>query len=322
MQEKYAKISIDDIPEFFRAKPFNIYLKLGNAKFVKIINADDEGFEDTLEDYHSRGVNFLYCESEVYDEVLSSIEGKVDSGLELASISESLEERYQGLDDALKGIKGMIHNLGITEGVQKKADSLINLTLEESEKNTRLEILLEILEQKKGFISKQGFLTSYIVISMVEEMDWATSAVKRKLVTASLFQNIALETDDQAKIYNLNSPEYSELDDFSKELVTKHPNLGADLVQAPGFGGEEVQKLIKNHHEIPIAGGFPGRISAHNVPILDACFILAGYYSTLVLIKEENKEDYTITAQTLNEEFSIGGFKRAFTALLKAVSNK
>ncbi|MCR9203156.1 MAG: hypothetical protein NXH75_01155 [Halobacteriovoraceae bacterium] len=322
MQEKYAKISIDDIPEFFRSKPFDIYLKLGSAKFIKIINSDDESFEETLEDYHSRGVNYLYCDSETYDELLESIESKVDSGLSSAESSEKLEDRYEGLDNALNGIKGMIHNLGLTASVQRKAESLVNLTLKEAEKETKLEILLELLEQKSGFISKQGFLTSFIVIAMVEEMDWATTPLKTKLVTASLFQNIALETDAQAKVYTLDSPEASGLDDYAKELILKHPNLGADLVQAPGFGGEEVQKLIKNHHEIPNEGGFPGRVTAHNIPILDASFIIAGYYSTLVLIREENNEDYSITAQTLNEDFAVGGFKRAFTALLKAISNK
>lgn len=322
MQEKYAKISIDDIPDFFRSKPFDIYLKLGNAKFIKIINADDESFEDTLEDYHNRGVNYLYCDSETYDGLLQSIESKVDEGLSAAQSSENLEDRYEGLDNALNGIKGMIHNLGLTDLVQKKAEDLINLTLQEAEKNTRLEILLELLEQKSGFISKQGFLTSFIVVGMVDGMDWATNPLKTKLVTASLFQNIALETDEQAKVYNLDSPEAAELDDYAKELILKHPNLGADLIQAPGFGGEEVQKLIKNHHEVPVAGGFPGRVSAQNIPILDACFIIAAYYSTLILIREERNEDYSITAQTLNEDFSVGGFKRGFTALLKAVSNK
>lgn len=322
MKELYAKISIDDIPELFQAKPFNIYLKLGNAKFVKIINAEDDEFMDILDDYHSRGLQFLYCDSETYQEVLSALESRVDSGFDEAQAATTFEDRYAGLSKAYKGIKGMIVNLGLTPSVQNKAETLVNSLIEESESNTKMEVLLELLQNKGDFITNQGFLTSYLSLAIVNEMDWATEAVKQRLVTASLFQNISLDNDDQAKVYDRNSEEFHALDEFSQEQVLHHPDMSADLVQSPGFGGDEVQKLIKNHHETPLEGHFPGRVGAANIPILDACFIVAGYFATQCLLEKNKDEDFTVMAQTLNESFSVGGFKRAVTSLIKTVSSK
>ena len=322
MKKEYAKLNIDDISELFKEEPFDIFIRLGDSKFVKIINFNDNAFEVTLENYQRRGVNYLYCKYDKYQQVLSSLERKIDDALEDANSATSIDETFSGLSNSMMGLKGMITNIGITPVTQKKTENLVNATLKESEKDTKLEVLLELLDQKPGFISKQGLLTSYLVVSMIDEMDWTTEAVKKKLVTASLFQNITLDTDEQAMVTLTASEDFNKLDDYSKDLVKNHPHLGAELVHSPGFGGEEVQKLIKNHHEIPVMGGFPGRVSAHNISIMDSCFIIASHFATTALKKEVIRNNYAIVAQSLNEDFSVGGFKRGYQALLKVVANR
>lgn len=321
MGQKYSKLSIDDVPRLFSIKAFEVFLRLGETKFVKIINKDEAKIDEILADYHNRGVSFLYCLDAEYEELLALLEQSIDENLEKAGASEDLGTRYDGLARSLNGIRSIISNLGMTKSVQEKTEKLVDSIMAETEKDTRLEVLFALLEEKNGLICKQALLTGYIIISIVEEMDWATQPLKIKLITAALFQNIGLENDEQARITSIQSEEFKNLDEYSQEIVLRHPEAGADLVKSPSFAGEIVQNLIKSHHETPLPGAFPGRLSAHNMPILEACFILASHFSTVVLCGGEVK-DYSFLAQTLNEDFSSGSFKRAIQALLKTIASK
>ncbi|MCF8059432.1 MAG: hypothetical protein K9K67_09060 [Bacteriovoracaceae bacterium] len=318
MNESYCKLSISKILEYSKDSSFAIYLCLGPSKFVKIVNKGDDGLEEIVEEYAKRGVESLYIEREVFEGLQQEIEKSLSKNLESIGISEDLSERYDGLADALYDVKSLVLNLGMTEANIKLANQLIESVIVQSEKLTNLELLLELLNEKEGFINKHAFLTAHIVTIILDKMDWSTKDVKRKLIMASLFQNIALETEEQARVYVQDSDEFRALDEFSKELVLKHPNLAADLINSDSFSGDEIEKLIRNHHEVPIQGAFPGRISSANIPILDACFILAGYFSYKVLINEGDAS-YTLIAQELNEDFNTGGFKRALVGLLAAL---
>jgi tetratricopeptide (TPR) repeat protein len=318
MDEKFCKLSIDKILEYSKESSFAIYLRLSSSKFVKVVNIGDDALEEIVDDYVSRGLATLYVEREVFEKFQERIEEALNKNFKDIGISEDISERYDGLASALYDVKSLVRSLGMTEMNIKLGDQLIEAAIDQSEKITNLELLLELLNDKEGFITKHAFLTSYVVTNILEKMNWSTKDIKKKLIMASLFQNIALETDEQAMIYTQDSDDFRALDEFSKDIVLKHPLLAADLVRSPSFAGEEVEKLIRNHHEVPISGAFPGRVSAHNVPILDACFILSGYFSYKVLT-QEGEESYSLIAQQLNEDFNIGGFKRALVALLAAL---
>lgn len=318
MHENHCALTFEKLLEFSLKGAFAVYLRLGESKFVKIVNEGDDALKDILEDYRKKGVSTFYVERSVYQGFQAEIEDQVENSLKNIDPSGDFASNYENMATAMTSIQDLVKNLGMSPKNISLSEELVGSVLGQAESVPNIEVLLELLNTKEGFISKHAFLSSYIVTSILDKMDWATKEVKSRMVMACLFQNIALETEAQAKVYTSAEYEFSNLDEFSQELVLKHPFLAGDLISTGGFSGDDVIRLIKNHHEVPMLGAFPGRLSIHNIPILDACFITGCYFAHLVLLRED-KGNYSIIAQEMNEYFSQGGFKRALVALLASL---
>lgn len=317
MHEDHCSLTIEKIIEYIKDGSFDVYLRLGEAKFIKIVNAEDDALVETLESYRKKGVNTFYIEKAVYEGFQQRIESGVEESLKNIDPSGSFESNYENMTSALCSVQDLVKNLGLNQRTKELSEELVGAVIQQSESVPNIEMLLELLNSKEGFISKHSFLSTYIINAILERMDWATKEVKSRMVMACLFQNIALETEEQAMVYTSADKKFEALDDFSQELVLKHPFLASDLVGTGGFSEEDVIKLIRNHHEVPLLGSFPGRLSALNIPILDACFITGCYFAHLVLLNDG--KDYSLIAQEMIEDFTTGSFKRALVALLASL---
>lgn len=318
MHEHYCFLSLDKILEYSQTSSFSVFIRLGETKFVKIVNEGDSSLGEILMEYSAKGVTSFFIERAIYETLKSDIEESVSSTLNKIDPNGDFRSNYEGMANALTSIQGLVLNLGMTKRVTDLTEELVGNVLTQAQSISNIEVLLELLNSKEGFISKHAFLSSYIITSILNKMDWSTKEVKSRMVMACLFQNIVLETEAQAHVYTSDEEAFHALDEFSQELVLKHPFLAGDLIGTGGFSEDDVVKLIRNHHEVPMTGSFPGRLSPENIPILDACFITGCYFSHLVLVNEENV-NYSLVAQEMNESFSKGGFKRALVALLASL---
>lgn|GEM_PF-3272055 len=321
MKMDFCKVSLVKIEIFSNKKNFSIFIRLGEDKFVKVYNGEEpdvESLKETLEKYSLKGMEFLYVSRLAYESFVSLIEEDINSNFDKLATSQSASDRIDGLGNILMEVKSLLVNMGMSSGAIFMANKLIHEVIEENKAHENLEALFELFLTKEAYLKNHALLSSFLVCSVLKEMNWKTDNLTQKVVTAALFQNITLETDSQAKIYSKLDPEFEKLDDYEKELVENHPHLGAELIQDQDFASDDTGRLLRNHHVLPLEGAFETRVSAAALPIMECCFNISCYFSDQIM-RSKNQKDFSIMAQEMNEVFNVGSFKRALVALLKVM---
>ena len=316
--ERYCQLSILKLKIFLAKRPLDLYVRLSENKYVKVSSKDNPNAGETLDSYSQKGLNSLYVRIEDFNELMVDIEANIHQNNSKFDDYSSMNEQYDGITDLLEDTKSIVINLGINEATCKHVDNLVQKTIYSFSKWDSIQTLSELLFKKDDYIKSHAVLCSFISSTVLRNIDWCTEAILRKVVMASLFQNIFLDKDIQAKIYNRNSEEFHNLESFDRDKVLLHTHKAAKLLDYGEFTGFEVASMVKNHHELPGEGGFPrGQGAGAKLAPLEGIFVISTYFSHTVLTCEEKNFDINRGIQDLNEIFYEGNFKKSYEYFLK-----
>jgi|TARA_Y100000780_G_C13696127_1_gene423481 hypothetical protein len=316
--ESYCKLSILKLKIFLSKRPLDLYVRLSESKYVKVASKDTPNPIDTLDDYSKKGLNSLYVKLEDFNNLMVDIESNINNSLEKIDEYSGINQQYDGLADLLEDTKSLVVNLGISELTVQHVDNLIQKTIYSFSKWDSIETLTELLFKKNEYIKSHALLCSFIATSVLKNVDWSSESIKRKVIMASLFQNICLDREDHAKIYSRDEDAFNRLDTYEKDRVLIHPQKAAKLLDYGEFTGFEVAAMVKSHHELPGGVGFPrGQQDSSNLSPLETLFIMSAYFAHRVLISDPKKFDFNREVQDLNEVFYEGQFKKNFEYFLK-----
>ncbi len=281
------------------------------------MSKDDTSPSDSLDNYLEKGLNSLYVRMEDFNTLMVEIESSINETVGGFAHRDTLESQYDGLSDLLEDTKCLVENLGISKATARHVDNLVQKTIHSFSKWDSIEVLTELLFKKNDYIKTHGLLSSYIATTVMREVDWSTDAIQRKVIMAALFQNICLDKDIHAKIYDREADEFKSLDTYEQQIVLEHPFKAARLLEHGEFTGFEVSSMVKHQHELPGRGGFPrGHMGGQNIGPLETLFIICSYFSHRVLTSEEQPVDMGRESQDLNELFYEGNFKKSYEYFL------
>jgi len=296
---------------------FDVYIRLSKKKYVKIINEGESESFEVIDKYIKKGVDYIFLEWQKYEIFeKKSIEALFDK-FEEQLATASNEELTENVLDSIEAIQGMVKNLGVNERTVELIDKVVDSTEKMISKSGSLDELLNLLKSKDGYIKDHGYLCSYVACSIAERMSWKTEGIWKKIITASLFQNISLEENELAMIYDLNSNEYKGLEERVQTKVKMHPQDSVKMISdAESNFSEDTRKMIQNHHELPDGSGFPRGLNSTNVAPLEALFILATNFAHS-LIMTKDVDQINIIAQDYNEKYNKGNYKKPYQGFLK-----
>lgn len=315
----YVKVNPERFMRLNQIKDtFNVYIRLSQKKYVKIINEGESETFDVIEKYIKKGIDFIYLEKDKYSIFeQASIEALFDK-FEKIKDNGTEEEQVETVLDSIDSIQDYVKNLGVNERTLELIDKVISSTEEMISKASKLDELLKLLQSRNGYIKDHSYLTSYLACAIADRMSWKTEGIWKKIIMASLFQNISLEKDEEAMVMGLNTETYEKFNDRVKTRIKIHPQDSVKIIQgAEEYFSEDTRKMIQNHHELPDGSGFPRGLDSTKTAPLEALFILSvNFAHTLLEVKDVHQ--VSIIAQDYNEFFNKGNYKKPFQGFLKA----
>ncbi|MCP4913473.1 MAG: hypothetical protein GY909_10155 [Oligoflexia bacterium] len=316
MEKDFFQISESRLKSYLDDFQLNLYIKLGASKFVKFANAGDEDSKDKVDNYIEKGVSVFYLDREGFEKIYNQVQSNISDNIEkLDSLEDKPEEMVDTVLDAIEEVKTLVRNMGLSEAKFEIVDQAVKGVLKTCQSVETLEALLEILNSKDGYIKEHGMACSYISTSVLKSLDWNTEDIEKKIIMSSIFQNVSLETEEHARIFTLEDPNFTSLDEFEQDLVRNHPFLSAELVTGDHFFSNDVEKLIRVHHELPNGKGFPKKDQTKQPSQLEALMIISSFFAHQLIIKGKDG-DLKIIAQELNEYFNDGVFKKNYQSML------
>lgn len=223
---------------FTEKSMFNLYIRIGSKRFVKIVNVGDPVLNETLENFDRKGISEIYIPTSEYDHYIRM-------SRELSSSTLKSHKPTKKKMENLFVFGSSIANSLVQKGVSPKKLDTANELLNQSVgliKNMRMrdqDILryMELIDNKEHLS-----FVSFLACLIANEVGFESSKMVKLVGLSGLLHDIGLYALEPSIV-----DEEKALSDFP-DAYLKHSKFGADLLRKSGNIEEAVCLAVEQHH--------------------------------------------------------------------------
>ncbi|MBT3235497.1 MAG: HD domain-containing protein [Bdellovibrionales bacterium] len=309
---KYRKIAAKRFLAFNNISS-DIYLRLGNNKYVKIINADELYHAEVIEKYQKRGCDYFYVPAQYFINFCDLYSNMLKSRLKKKN-----QPPIRSLQAELVGVS-FVHETILEMGIEQSTVDILDATIDSCitsiSSNSKVISLLENMVRNQNYQHEHSLMCSYISMAIALEMSWNSDATMEKLAMASLLHDICIEEKQLARIHDLKSNDMLKVPWRKRQAVQKHSQRASDLINRMHGMPADISNIVLSHHEMPNGSGFPRGLNANELSPLSCIFILAEQF-TKSIFSEETIETSNVL-KSIEQEYNLGKFKKPLKGLRK-----
>jgi hypothetical protein len=307
-EPKYCKIPPRLIEKYGKSLPFDVYLKLGPSKIIKISHGDEDIIE-IYKKYRIKGVEDVYAPQEQYKKFINYMRKAIKNKF----FDEStIDDRVTTLDSCYGVAKEAFQKIGVTEESIALAQDIAKKSLESLNEQPNIFKFFERFKENCSEEYMYNVILTFTITSMMEFVDWASSAIKEKSVMAVMLRDLILTPEHFEEIKNWDGDRNS----LSK-MALNHPILVADILQQDNkkWVSSEIIQIIQQHHERPHGTGFPAGTKHLQISQLSAIHIVADVFTDKLIQSEFNFKEKDKILSEIENNFYVGTFRKAVDAL-------
>lgn len=260
---------------------FDVYLRLRQNRYVKILNRGAVFEKKRLENYHkNKGVEYLYFQTKERGVYINFTNQLLDKITPLQNVepekkvatAKNLVEKY--IEEVYtQGIRPQL----IEEG-KKISENIYNLIQKNPDLN---QIMLRYHEQNPPAFAHM-FLVSFMSTVICKNLEWATRRTIEMIAFGALLHDIG----------KLRFPERmreKKKEDYDAEdwkFYKKHPEYGIEMLDNINEIPVAVKQIIYQHHECVNKSGFPNQLSGMKIYPLAKVVNVANAYCNLFTEKK------------------------------------
>lgn len=321
-EEQYSRIDINFLAILDGINK-NLFIRIGNDKFIKIFHEDDNTDVLDLTKYKSKGINYFYLTRDTAMWVINQIQNQIDIFLKannfrfvLRGASDSPEKRFE---QKILRIDDEVHvDKDFKESIEKAVEKIRAIVEKEAKVDAFLRVLKENQNHYALFTQKMN-LTSLMSCVLAKQLDWISKTTMDKLVYASVVSDITLAVRPELlKIPNLHEFERvkNTLSEEDQKIFLSHPKDAANLIKRYFTSAPpDTDALVYQHHEFPDGSGFPLGLRAEKISPLSALFIVATDFSFYYLQDDEpTMDDFLLKCHS---RYDFVNFRKVIKALEK-----
>lgn len=304
--------------------PGDIYIKLSDNKFVKILLKDNVFCDEDFQKYKIRGINKLYFEKKDSKLILDRLINDITLSYRDVSMAQ-LPEAYIITQNVHEVLHETFLQLGVTEEFKKAIDQSVAFSINAikvmSARDKAYQKLFDkIALHRDKYISSHSSALAFVAATFANKLDWKSEVTLAKLTTAALLHDIVLASDfsyDDHVIFLDRQKTESILYKMSLADYVKHPQASSEIVINMIGIPEEVDRIILEHHELPDGTGFPKQLTSVQISPLSAVFILA--HNMLDYMYANNTKNGLEFLLHLSDDYHKGSFKPIVAKLKECI---
>lgn len=296
----------------------DIYIRLSDAKFVKLMLEGDRFDANDLEKYTlKKGIEYLYVRfdqvREFLDKYARDLRARIDEqdSMNPQDVQKLQEAQHETAQELIR------KHPEFAADVQILAKSYVKSTLKTLARTPHLRNLLDRLKDYEGkYIATHSTHSGYVSCAIASQMDWGSDATFYKLTLAAFMHDITLTDNALAQIESLQEAEEKGLDRKAIQEIRLHPARAAEFAQAFQEVPPGVDAIVLQHHENAEGTGFPRALTHAYIAPLAAVFIVGHDLSAAMVEKRESFSlgEYLTEAR---ERFKGGQFRKVLEAVEK-----
>jgi response regulator RpfG family c-di-GMP phosphodiesterase len=305
----YSGINIDLIKSIGLC-PADIYLKINEDKYIKVLNAGNPFTLEDIEKYKEKDIKKLLIKKSDVKLVVEKLFSLIETILGDTTIQSETK-----VIDAHIVIMNTVRALGVSDRIVRATENSVSFALETFEKVKKFDdVYRKIFGNEKQYLTKHSIALSYITCGIISKLAWDSIENRNKLVLSSFLHDVTI-----------NSPVFDEgaagVEDIENLVNFKdHPREAVELMRSFEKIPTDVDQIIIDHHEKPDGSGVPRGLTANQLKPLATIFIFSHDVVDAIFEVEKKKLDFNIenVLSLLDKDYySVGHFKKCYEALEK-----
>ncbi|MFZ9595271.1 MAG: HD-GYP domain-containing protein [Bdellovibrionia bacterium] len=296
----------------------DIFIKLSESKFVKVFQKGDVFRAEDFNKYtRKKGVEYLYILREQCDELASKYLNQLKKMINSEPLT--LDAQLRALEDGTEMIHQIFKQIGFGANLQELIRSHCLFMLKIIGTRPDLGAVIHHIKKVKGdFIPLHSTYTAFTCCALAQKMGWASELTYHKLCLASILHDLTLDHSELAQIRTLKEIDLAKSKYSPEEIqaLRDHSEAMAKLVQDMTGIPPEVDMIIRAHHELPDATGFPLQLNQNKIAPLASLFIFGHSLTQDVLIAGEYFDLEQHLRQT-ESQFQSGFCRKILLAIHK-----
>jgi putative nucleotidyltransferase with HDIG domain len=283
--KKFTKIRID---EFYSSQAilFNIYIKLGTGKYLKILNQGDSFSNDRIDKYkNEKNVEHLYFLNSdrrkfvQYNNFLALklLENNTVPTLKKFTTLKNVSEKF--IEEA--------YTTGVKPQVVDQGKEVCETVFQLLSKQNDLFSVLKTYQDLDPNAFSHAFLVTLYATSIIKQFEWQSKSTIETAALACMFHDIG-KTMLPEEFLELKT---SAMTAEQLEQYKLHPELGLKLLEGNKMINNSVKQVIYQHHEAYNGTGFPSGLSGKNILTLANIVCLADDFVHLMIDQKLNPTD-------------------------------
>ena len=178
-KHSYMKIPMEIVLKFGKSFPFDIFIKVGEK--ILRLGGKDEGRQEQFKKYYEKGLNFVFVIKEDYVEYLDGLKKNMSSKFSDPNSIAPTEDVVETLDSCHKALKAVFDESFVPKESIELAKSVASNSFKVIEKTPNIFQFFMEFKDKCNQQFMISMITGYLTSCMLEQFDWATSAIKEKI---------------------------------------------------------------------------------------------------------------------------------------------
>lgn len=289
----YISISIDSFVHF-KLLPFDLYIKLGEDKYVKRIPAHEPITDDFLHGLKSKGVTELYFEKKYNRDFSVMLINNMINKVETNYTSDA--EKFKAKSEVFLTTKEIVQSVGLPTRVIEVCQSVMDsITADVTRDKNKLSSYLDSMKHNKSQNFQFRFveLTSFLATQLVETLDDKLNIENvRTIVFCSFFCDIALKEEGHLELRTEES--LKDLWPEEREQVLCHAHKASEIVSKFKNAPKGAAEIVRQHHGAVDGKSFP-RLCEEGVSPIAKCLMAANILA-FELLKNPEKSPGEVVA--------------------------
>lgn len=286
--------------------PSDVYLKLGENNFVKILPEGEVFTQEDANKYLGKKVANLY---------FNSTDGKKFASIFSVQLSTKCLTKKMSADEmqdlsqaAYEATATLYRGFGWGKELAEIVDSSYRGTLEYISQNPKLKSLLFHSNRANDrYLTAHSHFVGALSCIITKKIGWDSNFTYAKLTLAALLHDLTIPVHLEEKIVKGEKILESE--------YLMHPNEAAELLHDLEGAPPDVDIIIKQHHECPDGSGFPAQLQWPKISPLSAVFIAAHELSKFVWNKTDMPKAFEEFVENKKDLYKSGHFKKILEAV-------
>ena len=249
--ENFSKIKID---EFYSSQAvlFDIYIKLSDNKYLKILHAGDAFSKDRIDKYkNEKKIETLYFHNSdrrkfiQYNNFLTRklIDNRNVPAFNKVNILKNVSEKF--IEEAF--------TVGVKPQVIEQGREVCETVFKLIEAQTDLYQVLKSFQNFDPSAYAHSFLVTLYSTAIIKQFDWQSKTTIETTAMACMFHDIGMIQLPQ----ELCKIRPKDMTPEQLELYKTHPELGMQIIESSRAINNSVKQIILQHHEAYDGTGFP-----------------------------------------------------------------